>query len=157
MVFWRNLPLFIILSFIARITADSCSTPDGRYTYYCSGKSFWLAIENALEHLFLAGQSCGTSFGDCRGLPTYAVIGIVSVSIMFLSICIRCCIYANASNNPRPIQRRFIRPRTIRVRGDPNGNIYGTQPISTIVPVHNIVEDAPPSYEVATSIAPPKY
>lgn len=98
---------------------------------------------------------------DCRGLPTYAIIGIVSVSIMFLSICIRCCIYANASNNRQPIQRRFVRVRpnvrTSRVQGNTNGNIYVVRPVSTAVPIHNIIEDTPPSYEAATATAPPKY
>ena len=158
MVDSRNLQSLIALLFISRVTCDTCFTTDGGY-YYCSGKFY--RIQWKCSSLFLAGQTCGTEYGDCQGLPTYAIIGLISVSIMILSICIRCCIYANANNNPQPIRRRIVRARPItragRVYVTPDGTAYATRPVSTIVPVHTIVEDAPPSYEVATSTGPPKY
>ncbi len=86
----------------------------------------------------LAGQSCGSFYGDCRGLPTYALISIISSSILVLMICIRCCIQINSNNiqsNPRRI------PRSAQNRG------YSP----TTAPVHNIREDAPPSYAIATT------
>ncbi|UJR07749.1 hypothetical protein I4U23_012033 [Adineta vaga] len=81
------LGLFVTLSIIKGTSADWCYT--GTFSsYYC-----------------YPGQSCGSYYGDCRGLPTYAIIGIVSSCIVLLSICIRCCIHMNASNN-RAVPRR---------------------------------------------------
>lgn len=78
---------------------------------------------------------------------------------MFLSICIRCCIYANANNNSRPLRRRIVRARPITRAGQvyitPDGTAYAARPVS--VPIHTIIEDAPPSYDIATSGVPPKF
>ncbi len=59
-------------------------------------------------------------------------------SILVLMICIRCCIQIN-SNNTQSNPRRI--PRSAQNRG------YSP----TTAPVHNIREDAPPSYAIATT------
>jgi hypothetical protein len=92
---------------------------------------------------FLAGQSCGYFYGDCRGLPTYAIISIISGCILLLSICIRCCAYA-AGGNTQPIRRvPIVRRRAQNPAATYQGNA------STVVPIHSIQEDAPPTYEAA--------
>lgn len=111
--------------------------------------------------IFLAGQSCGTYYGDCRGLPTYALVSIISSGLLLLLVCIRCCIYLS-SNNTRATPRRVLisaqNPRLVRVQAHPYPNNLSTGS-PTAVPVHIMREEAPPSYIVATSstIQPPKY
>lgn len=85
---------------------------------------------------------------DCRGLPTYAIISIISGCILLLSICIRCCIYAT-NNNRRTIRRVPISRQNPRLVRAPV-RCYQSN-LSTAVPVHSIQEDGPPSYAVATS------
>ncbi|CAF2680603.1 unnamed protein product [Rotaria sp. Silwood2] len=134
--------LFIVLSLTEGISAEWCY--DGSLSYYCS-----------------SGQSCGSYYNDCRGLPTYAIIGIVGISIAILSICIRCCVQLN-SNNTR--QTPPAVPISIQNPGHRRAQVYVTRNnmtarSSTIVPVHCIREDAPPSYAAATSSTTelPKY
>lgn len=80
-------------------------------------------------------------------------MGVVFGSITLLGICIRCCIYMNARPPPRPIPVAVTTTpsgRVIRVRVRPGVTSgVGQVPIGT--PVHMAVEEAPPSYAVATS------
>ncbi len=105
------------------------------------------------NYISIVGQTCGSYYGDCRGLPTYALVGIISLGIILFSICLRCCIQINANNSRRsPISVQ--NPGTVPVYS--YGNNLPTRS-STAVPVHNIREDAPPSYAAATSTGLPKY
>ncbi|CAF0914697.1 unnamed protein product [Rotaria sordida] len=137
-----SLVLFIILSLTEEISAEWCYY--GRQMYYCS-----------------PGQSCGYYYNDCRGLPTYAIVAIVSTSILILSVCIRCCIQLSASNT-RPTSQRvpisIQNPRHVQVQiHSPRNNMATRSP--GIAPVHCIKEEAPPTYAAAISSVtePPKY
>lgn len=112
--------------------------------------------------MYLAGQTCGSYYGDCRGLPTYAIITIISTGILLLSICIRCCVQMSSNNNQRAVSPTV--PTSIRNPGHVRVQVYsvgvnGASRSPTCAPVHNIVEEAPPSYAATMSAnpAPPKY
>ncbi|CAF1083692.1 unnamed protein product [Adineta ricciae] len=135
----KSFALFILLSFISVISAEWCYS--GYSTYYC-----------------YSGQTCGTYYGDCRGLPTYAIIGIVSACIVILSICIRCCIHFNTVNNRRV-------PRAVPVfTPTPGQPVYQVHSFShnfatgrpAAVPVHSMREDAPPTYTAVVSETTPQ-
>ncbi|CAF1117966.1 unnamed protein product [Rotaria sp. Silwood1] len=133
---------FIVLSLTEEVLAEWCYY--GTSVYYCS-----------------SGQSCGSYYNDCRGLPTYAIVGIVGISVAILSICIRCCVQLN-SNNARQVPPRapisIQNPGHVRVQVFSAGNNRATR-TPTTAPVHCIREDAPPSYAAAISSTtePPKY
>ncbi len=82
------------------------------------------------------------------------MIGIISTGITLLLICIRCCIRLNYNNTP-PIRQRGVptarNPRLAPAQVYSCGNNMATRPTNGI-PVHNIREEAPPSYDEAISI-----
>ena len=112
-----------------------------------------------LNHIiFLAGQTCGTYYGSCRGLPTYAIIGIVSACIVTLSVCIRCCIHLNTVNNRRvpqavPVYTQTPGQPVYQVHSFTN-NFAAGRPVA--VPVHTMREDAPPTYTAVVSETTPQ-
>jgi hypothetical protein len=107
--------------------------------------------------IFVAGQTCGTYYGDCRGLSTYVIIGIVSSCIVLLSITIRFCIYM-CNNNTKPAPSLVAVHTSGHVPVRAYGNNMSTQPPRN-APVHTFREDAPPTYATATSsnTGAPKY
>ena len=119
--------------------------------------NYLVFVFNAL----LAGQTCGTYYGDCRGLPTYAIIAIISGGILILSVCIRCCIYLS-TNKTQPIRRAapisIGNPSNVQVRVHSTTN-YRTAQTASTARVHAVTEDPPPSYTAATAFnsQPPKY
>ncbi|CAF1189183.1 unnamed protein product [Adineta steineri] len=130
------LGLFIILSVTKEVSSIIC--PSGIYnSYYCS-----------------AGQSCGSYYGDCRGLPTYLIFTIVSFSLVLCSICIRCCVYISSNNSKTTTQRVLVPQGPVHSF---RNNLATQPPVS--VPVHSFREDAPPSYGavVAAGAQPIKY
>ncbi|CAF4870899.1 unnamed protein product [Rotaria socialis] len=134
-----SLVVFIVLSLMKGVSAEWCY--DSKGYYYCS-----------------SGQTCGSYYGDCRGLPTYAIVAIISSGVLVLSICIRCCVQLNSNNTQRTVTTVTQNPGHIRVQVYATGNNAPSHS-RNIAPVHNIREDAPPSYDAALSsnTEPPKY
>ena len=135
--------LFILFSSVSQVSSETCS--DGRYTYYCSRKFDFCVVPISVDLESLVGQTCGYSYGDCRGLSAYTIMGIVFGSITLLGICIRCCIYMNAPQVPRTIP--------VAVTTTPNGRVVRVRvrQAPNNIPVHTAMEEAPPSYAAATA------
>jgi hypothetical protein len=141
--------LIILGSICDETVAEICFTRYG--SYYCSRKSFAIRPLSPLNcSICLAGETCGTYYGDCRGLSAYVIAAIVFSGITFLSICVRCCIQISSAS--------AVRTRT-RARTANAGLVRVQVHSPTRVPVHTIVEDAPPNYDVAvlSKNEPPKY
>ena len=152
MLRFLSLIIVIFVSIFHQVSSETCTY--GYYTYYCSRKSKDLSLKLSSLSLSSVGQTCGSYYGDCRGLSAYAIMGIVFGGITLLSICIRCCIYMNAPTPavPRPIAVTTTPTgRVVRVRVQAQGNPGVVRAGNMGAHVHQVVEDAPPSYAIATS------
>ena len=104
------------------------------------------------------GQTCGTSYGECRGLSTYTIMAIVLACIIVMGICVRFCALKHSGHSSQSLSSVVPHPRTVPAHTQYPAN-YAAMPPSHRTPVHNVTEEAPPSYAAAISMSeqPPKY
>ena len=106
----------------------------------------WMSFSFYMIVFVIESSFAKTTLNDSDGSSDYLIYVILSVGLSLLLLCIRWCVWSQRSS-AQPVQRRVRPPvRTVRRQRSPQ-----LQAPPTSVVVHNVREDAPPSYEEATA------